>query len=164
MAPFTSFHNTSVSASLPQTQIQHSPRSADNNSMSRGEISGLSVSVVGVFFTAIGLFKGWKFWRRRKVRANNTPPSRNIQLFESSLPTTLVIHNYGFSPATNLSVPAHVEFGGAASRVFYGPTSAASQQEIQLQELVLPQAPSAEMSPSPPPRSHQPLSSRAGTF
>jgi hypothetical protein len=68
MAPFTAFDNSSISKSLLPMQSQHLPRSADsNNSLSRSDISGLSVAIVGVFLTAVTIFGSWKCWRRWKV-------------------------------------------------------------------------------------------------
>jgi len=68
MSPFIAFNNSSISVSVLATQNQHFPKSADSNgSLTSGDISWLSVSIIGVIHTAVGIFRSRKCWRRWTV-------------------------------------------------------------------------------------------------
>jgi len=61
---------TLVNCTLPSQALSLDNGSTDGNkSLSGGETAGLVVRIIGIFLTALSVFKGWECWKsRRKVR------------------------------------------------------------------------------------------------
>ncbi|KAF8537815.1 hypothetical protein BDD12DRAFT_806633 [Trichophaea hybrida] len=131
-------HSFNKMTTAPILQTLASGSTSGSQALSRGEMAGLVVAIVGVLLTAMMvLYKGWKCWKSRRVSShhldfhfigqadttavqNHSPPAIT-QTFYICLPTSL--HPLPVSPEYSIPLASQPSSHSAPPRASVGRAS-----------------------------------------
>ncbi|KAF8241368.1 hypothetical protein K440DRAFT_302538 [Wilcoxina mikolae CBS 423.85] len=87
------FHFLNLDYGTPIPQELEKRSTSGNTGLTTGETAGLVVGILGLFLTALTVFKGWECWKSRKDQTNSTGSS-------PSSATTVSHHVYHYFPSS----------------------------------------------------------------